>query len=152
MDTNWPNSSFRNRFVAAVTRGAKRGARTSWELAKVIAPAYIGVTALAHTPLFDAMTRLFAPVMGLFGLRGEAAIVLVLGNFVNLYAPLGAIASLDFTAKEVTTMALMLSFSHGLVVETAVTKRLGVSFWGVLAFRLGLAAVAGVLMNVIPWG
>lgn len=113
----------------------------------MIAPAYLLVTAVGHTPLLDWGTRLFAPVMGLFGLRGEAAIVLLLGNLTGIYAALGAIASLDFSAKEVTIMAVMLSFSHSLPVETAVTKRLGVSYGGVLAYRLALAAAAGMVLN-----
>ncbi len=125
--------------------------RTSWDLIKVIAPAYVGVTALAHTPVLEWMTDALSGVMGLFGLRGEAAMVLVLGNVTNLYGALGAIASLDFTPKEVTIMALMLSFSHSLLVETAVTKRLGVAFWGVLCFRVGLAVATGLLLHRLDW-
>ncbi len=48
-------------------------------------------------------------------------------------------------------MALMLSFSHNLLVETAVTKRLGVSYWGVMAYRVGLAVVAALLLNGLTW-
>lgn len=132
-------------------RGAAKGLRTSWDLIKVIAPAYLVVTAISHTPLLDWGTRLFTPLMGLFGLRGEAAVVLVLGNLTGIYAALGAIASLSFSPKEVTIMAVMLSFSHSLPVETAVTKRLGVSYWGVLTYRLGLAAAAGIVLNRLLW-
>lgn len=123
----------------------------SWEIARVIAPAYLFVTALAHTPVLPWLTRVCAPVMAWFGLSGDAAIVLVLGNATGLYAALGAMASLDFSAKEVMTLALMLSFSHNILVETAITRRLGVSFWGVIAYRLGLAAAAGILLNLVPW-
>lgn len=138
--------------MGALRRGTIKGLQTSRDLAKVIAPAYIGVTILRHTPVLDWITDWFAPFMGLFGLRGEAALVLVLGNFVNIYASLGAIASLDFTAKEISTMALMISFSHNVLIETAVTKRLGVSFWGVLLLRVALGVVAGFVFSRVVGG
>ena len=53
--------------------------------------------------------------MSIFGLSGDAAIPLVLGNFLNLYAAIGAILTLDLTVKEVFIIAVMLSFSHDYV-------------------------------------
>ena len=41
----------------------------------------------------------------------EAAIALVLGNIVNLYAAIGAIASLTLSVKEVSILAIMLCFA-----------------------------------------
>ena len=56
--------------------------------------------------------ELIAPIMGIFGLSGEAAIPLVLGNGLNLYAGIAGILSLELTVKEVFIIAVMLSFSH----------------------------------------
>lgn len=137
--------------VQAAVRGASKGLRTGWELAKVIAPAYLIVTILRRTPVLPWLAGLFSPLMGWFGLPGEAAVVLVVGNLVDFYSGLGAMASLDFTPKELTTLAVMLGISHNLIVETAVTRRLGVSFWGVIAYRIVLAILAGALLSRV-WG
>lgn len=130
-------------------RGIHKGLRTSWELIKVMAPVSIAVTALKHTPVLPWLSDVSGPLMRWLGLSGEAAVVLVAGNAVGLYPAIGAMASLDLSAKELLILSLMLSFSHNLLVETAVTKRLGVNFWGVLAYRVGLAIVAALLVNAV---
>lgn len=131
----------------AIARGARKGMTGSWELIKVIAPVSVAVTALGHTPLLASLSAAFEPFMRWLGLSGEAAVVLVAGNALGLYSAIGAMASLDFSPKELLILALMLSFSHNLLVETAVTRRLGVSYWGVMAYRVGLAIVAAIIVN-----
>ena len=64
--------------------------------------------------------------MALLGLSGEAAIPLVLGNFLNLYASIGAILTFELSVKEIFIFAVMLSFSHNLLFESAVLKKVGV--------------------------
>lgn len=130
-----------------IRRGLIKGIRASWDLLRLLAPVSIAVTILQHTPVLPALTRLFAPAMGWLGLSGDAAIVLVVGNFVGLYSALGAMASLSLPYKEIVILALMLSFSHNLLVETAVTRRLGIGFWRVIAYRVGLAIIAALIMN-----
>ena len=133
--------------LASIKTGFKKGLDTTWLLAKIIIPVYFTITILKYTPVIDWIAYLFNPLMALFNLPGEAAIILVLGNVLNLYAAVGAIKAVSLTPLEITTIALMLSFSHSLFVETAVTKRLGVSSLKVVLIRIGLAIVAGVVIG-----
>src|SRR5690606_38478575 len=80
---------------------------------------------------------------------GDAAIPLVLGNFLNLYAAIGAILTIDLTVKEVFIIAVMLSFSHNLFVETGVALKSGVKLWVVLTVRLGLAMLAAFVIHLV---
>ncbi|MGB4132354.1 MAG: nucleoside recognition protein, partial [Tepidanaerobacteraceae bacterium] len=89
-----------------------------------------------------------APLMRVFGLPGEAAIVLVMGNVVNLYAAIGAMASLDLSIKEISILAIMLSFCHSLIVETTLAKKIGLSALKVISVRVGLAVVSGIAFNL----
>lgn len=133
--------------VNSIKTGFKKGLDTTWLLAKIIIPVYFTITFLKYTPVIDWIAYIFNPLMALFNLPGEAAIILVLGNVLNLYAAVGAIKAVSLTPLEITTIALMLSFSHSLFVETAVTKRLGVSSVKVVLIRVGLAIVAGMVMG-----
>lgn len=135
--------------VATWRRGLLAGARTTWTLGKVIFPVTVAVTVLRHTPVIDGVTALLAPLMTLVGLPGEAAVALALGNLLNLYAAIGAMLSMTLTVKEVFLLAVMLSFSHNLLVETAVTTRIGVSVWAAAGMRLGLAFGAAALLNLL---
>ncbi|PPA70204.1 nucleoside recognition domain-containing protein [Jeotgalibacillus proteolyticus] len=129
--------------------GLKSGLQTTWTLGKIIFPVTFIVVLLQYTPVLPWITRMIAPFMGLFGLSGEAAVPLVLGNFLNLYAGIAGILSLDLTVKEVFILAVMLSFSHNLLVETGVALKVGVKLWVVLLVRLGLAAVSAIIINLV---
>ena len=130
-------------------RGLKSGIDVTWQLAKVMIPIYFIVTLLKHTPILGAIARVFAPLMGFFGLPGEAALVLVLGNLVNLYAAIGAIVSLSLSLKEIAILAIMLSFCHSLPVETALAKKIGLSAISVIAVRMVLAVLSGLAFNIL---
>lgn len=92
------------------------------------------------------------PLMKWLGLPGEAAIPLVLGNFLNLYAGIAAIVSFDFTVKEVFILAVMMSFSHNLLIESTVASKVGVRWWFIAGIRLSLALVSAILINVFWQG
>ncbi len=130
-------------------RGLKQGLQTTWTLGKVIFPITLIVTILQFTPVLPWFIQLLEPVMHWIGLPGEAALPLVLGNVLNLYAAIGAIISFEFTVKEVFIMAMMLSFSHNLFVESAVATRVGVSWWVIVGVRVGLALLSAVVINLL---
>ena len=132
-----------------VKNGLKTGLQTTWTLGKIIFPITILVYILQHTPVLPWIIELIAPLMGLFGLSGEAAIPLVLGNALNLYAGIAGILSLELTVKEVFIIAVMLSFSHNIFIETGVALKVGVKLWVVLAVRFGLAALSGIVINLL---
>ncbi|KPU26836.1 nucleoside recognition protein [Caloranaerobacter sp. TR13] len=129
--------------------GLKSGLQTMFFLSKIIIAVYFIITFLKYTPIIDWIANLFSPFMNILGLPGEAAIVLVLGNVLNLYAALGAVSTLTLTAKQYTIIAVMLSFSHSLFMETAVAKKIGISALGVVLLRLTLAILSGIILNLV---
>jgi len=130
-------------------RGFLSGVNITWKLAKIMVPIYFVVTILKYTPIINWISKAFAPLMKLFGLPGKAAIVLVMGNCVNLYAAIGAMASLDLTLKEIYILAIMLSFCHSLIVETTIAKKIGLSAINVILVRVSLAVVSGMALNLL---
>ncbi|WP_430791018.1 nucleoside recognition domain-containing protein [Virgibacillus flavescens] len=130
-------------------RGLKQGLSVTWTLGKVIFPITLFITILQYTPVLPWIIEKISPVVGLFGLSGEAAVPLVLGNALNLYAGIAAIVSFDFSVKEVFTMAMMLSFSHNLFIESTVASRVGVSAWFIGGIRVTLAIIAGAAIHLL---
>ncbi|MFD1739373.1 nucleoside recognition domain-containing protein [Bacillus salitolerans] len=135
--------------LGSVRRGFFVGLNTTWTLGKVIFPITIIVTLLQYTPVMKWAMNGITPLMGWIGLSGDAAIPLVLGNLLNLYAAIGAILSLDLTVKEVFILAVMLSFSHNMIVESTVAKRVGVSIGLTILVRVGLAIISAVVINLV---
>ncbi|GLI20000.1 hypothetical protein TSYNTROPHJE_18130 [Tepidanaerobacter syntrophicus] len=139
----------RNTPFDILKRGLLSGLSVTWELSKILVPIYFIVTFLKHTPIINWFSDMFAPVMGFFGLPGEAAIVLVMGNAVNMYAAVGAMASLSLSLKEISILAIMLSFCHSLPTETALAKKIGLSGINVISVRVILAVISGIIFNVL---
>ncbi|ANU12511.1 Nucleoside binding-domain containing protein [Planococcus halocryophilus Or1] len=138
--------------MTTLKNGLKAGLKTTWSLGKIIFPITLLVTVLQYTPVLPFIIDLISPIMGLFGLSGDAAIPLVLGNALNLYAGIAGILSLELTVKEVFILAVMLSFSHNIFIETGVALKVGVKLWVVLVVRFGLAALSGVIINLFWQG
>ncbi|TAA71965.1 nucleoside recognition domain-containing protein [Planococcus salinarum] len=135
--------------MSTLKNGLKAGLKTTWSLGRIIFPITLLVTMLQFTPVLPFIIDLLAPVMGIFGLSGDAAIPLVLGNALNLYAGIAGILSLELTVKEVFILAVMLSFSHNMFIETGVALKVGVKLWVVLVVRFGLAALSGIIINLV---
>ena len=138
--------------LGSAKKGFMNGLRVTWLLGKVIFPITLIVAFLQHTPVLPWVIDLIAPFMSIFGLSGDAAIPLVLGNVLNLYAGIGAILTLDLTVKEVFTIALMLGFAHSMFIETGVAMKVGVKLWIVILVRYGLAFLSGILVNLLWQG
>ena len=129
-------------------RGLKQGSHVTWTLSKVIFPITVIVTILQYTPVLPWLIKLLTPMMSWIGLSGEAAVPLVLGNTLNLYAGIAAIVSFDFTVKEVFIMAIMLSFSHNLFIESSVATRVGIKWPIVVGLRVGLSLFAAFMIHI----
>ncbi|MDE5414094.1 nucleoside recognition domain-containing protein [Alkalihalobacterium chitinilyticum] len=138
--------------MGILIRGLMVGLQTTWTLGKIIFPITLIITILGYTPVLEWLAQLLAPVMGWIGLPGEAAIPLILGNVLNLYAAIGAILTMELTVKEVFILAVMLSFSHNLFVESAVAAKVGIRMSVVLAVRLGLALFSAWVIHLLWQG
>ena len=123
----------------------RKALRTSWMLVRVILPTYVAADLLRATPLIPALGRLFGPLMHPLGLPGEAAMALVLGCTVNLYAAVGILASLRLGAGQLAVCGLMLGISHAVVIEAAILRTIGTRYLTLTFYRLAMAAVAGLL-------
>jgi hypothetical protein len=82
-------------------------------------------------------------------LPGEAALGLMAGYFINLYAAIAVIAPLELSTKDITIAALILGIAHSLPLETAVTKQTGVNAWLLMFVRVFFSLLSGVILNII---
>lgn len=137
MSISWSNT---------LRKGVYEGLRTLWELGKIIFPTTVIVTMMQYTPIMTWLINIFEPIMTWFGLPGEAAIAIVLGKLLGIYATIGAVLPMALSVKEVFIIAIMVSISHNLIVETALTKRMGVNAWSMVTFRIGLSFLSGFLL------
>lgn len=132
--------------------GLKAGVAMFWQLARFMIPAYALALVLERLGVIDVLARAAAPLMAWLGLPGEAALPLVVGYILNIYAAVGAMQALSLSAAQITVLAIAILIGHNLLVEGAVLYRAGANglAFGVLRMLAGLAAaaVANLLMGV----
>ena len=123
----------------------KRTKRIFLDLMKIIIPVYTVVYIISLTPLLKMFGDFLAPAMKFFGLPGESALAIILGNFINLYAAIGVIPQLHLNGQQITTISLMLLTSHSQILETSIFLKLKTRYLFLLLIRLLIAAIVGYI-------
>ncbi len=132
---------------ARIRAGLSAGFRTSLKIIKVSVPLYVAVTLLKGTPFLEMLGQVFAPVMGIFGLPGDAAFAFVAAFLLNMYAAIAVIVPLHLTPFQVTQCGLMMGVAHNLVVEGGVLSTTGARGGVLTLSRLVVACAAGLLLR-----
>lgn len=129
----------------------RRSALTLFALAKIMVPIMIAVRIGEMFDLSQALGAWLEPVMRLVGLPGETGIVWAVGLLTGLYGAVGALlgmgGQLDLSVAQISILATMILFAHGLPIEQAIVKKVGASFWLTSALRVGCAVFYGLLTH-----
>lgn len=146
-----PAPSFGRALRRDLPRGVRSGLATFWSLARAMVPAYGLALILEKLGVITVIAHVAQPVMSLVGLPGSAAVPLVLGYVLNIYAAVGAMSALHLSPGQITVLALAILIGHNLLVEGAVLRKAGMSGvgFGVLRALSGLlaAGVANLVMK-----
>lgn len=132
-----------------IINGFKNSVSTIFYIVKIILPVLFVVKVLEHSGLLVYIAEVFKPLMSIFGLPGEAALALLLGNFVNIYGALTVITTITLTSKQITIIALMVLFSHSNIVETTIVGNLGVKKRYVVIIRVVAMILTGIILNLV---
>jgi spore maturation protein SpmB len=142
----------RDRVHRDLVLGLRTGIGTFWQLVRFMVPAYGAALVLEYFGVIEALGRAAAPLMSLLGLPGEAAVPLVVGYVLNIYAAIGAMQAIALSPTQITVLAIAILIGHNLLIEGAVLYRAGMNglAFGVMRALAGLAAaaVANLLMGV----
>ena len=118
--------------------------KSSILILKLIIPLYILSDLLLYLGWLDYISFIFKPVTGLIDLPPEAALALAAGVFLNIYAALAFAAPLGLSPYEWTIIGLFLGVCHSMIIESAIMKKLGISYTYSFLLR-GLMAFVAVL-------
>ncbi len=137
-----------------VRTGIRTGLLTSFKILAFVFPLYIVVSLLKNSPLISALGEWLSPLMALFGLPGEAAVALIVGMVLNIYAAVAILANFSLTPWQVTQCGLMLGIAHELLLEGGVMRSAGMRGVTFILFRIAMAVLCGLGFAAIHriWG
>ncbi len=148
-----PPHGFRETLRRDLRLGVVAGLETFWDLAKVMIPAYAVTLVLERLGVIGWLAGVARPLMEALGLPGDAAVPLVVGWLLNIYAAVGSMQALDLDARQITVLAVAILIGHNLVVEGAVLHKAGMNGFAFGALRavagLAAAAVANLLIGLL---
>lgn len=141
-------SDFRNQAKNAVIAGVKHAGHTFVWICKIIIPVSFLVTLLQWTGWLNQLDFLLNPLMSLLNLPPEAALPIISGMLINVYATLAAIAAIPFTAEQMTLIAIFSLVAHSLIMEGVIQHRSGVNVIKATLFRIGAAILTVIIVSL----
>lgn len=135
----------------------RKSVNVTLDLFKLMIPIIILIKIIKELGWIDYLGYALYPIMELLGLPGSMGIVWASTMLSNLYGGAAVFMSLasdeNLTVAQITVLGAIMSFSHALLLEAAITQRAGVRFSFIIAIRLALALVYGIALNqVLLWG
>lgn len=112
----------------------------------------LGQRFLKYFRISDLLGYLLSPVLRLLGMGPAAATTVIVGFCMGLLYGSGIIIkearSGALTQGEVFSAVTLMALSHALIEDTFLMMLIGASLWGILAMRLGMSLLAGILLNL----
>jgi hypothetical protein len=141
--------SIGGRAAEACASGIKGALRTILFLLGIVVPVSLATALLDWLGVLARIAGLLAPVMGLVGLPGDAALVFITSVFLNIYSAIAVASSMALDLRSATILAIMCLTAHNMIVETAVMRRTGSSGLKMVILRVLAAFVAAYAFNLL---
>jgi hypothetical protein len=124
--------------------------RSSILILKLIVPLYIFADILLYLGWLDYISFIFEPITTVLNLPSETALALAVGVLLNIYAAIAFAAPLGLTPYEWTILGVFLGICHSMLVESAIMKKLGISYKYSFLLRGSVAFLAVILLYFMP--
>ncbi len=124
--------------------------QSAWLVLKLIIPLFILAEILLYLEVLPYISFIFEPITNILDLPKEASVGIAAAMFFNIYAGLAFLAPLNLSPYEWTILGTFLGVAHSLVVENAIMKKIGISYWYSWVLRIGMAFLAILPLRLLP--
>ena len=138
---------YKTRLKNALFAGIKRGWGSFVWICKIIIPVSLLVALLQWSGWLYKADVILNPLMGWLNLPSEAAIPIISGLVINLYATLATITIVPFTVGQMTLIAVFTLIAHNLIVEGIIQHRSGMNVITVTLVRIGAAILVVLFVS-----
>jgi hypothetical protein len=128
----------------------KKSLESSWIIIQLVVPIYIIADVLYFYNILSYVAFIFEPFTSILDLPPEAALAIISGVFLNLYAAVAFAAPLDLTVQQWSILAIFLGVCHSLIVENIIIRKLGISSFYSYSLRLFGGLLIGYSATFLP--
>lgn len=127
--------------------GIKRGWGSFIWIAQIIIPVSFLVTLLQWTGWLTSLDFLLDPLMRLLNLPPEAALPIISGMVINLYAGIAVMHAIPFTTGQMTLIAVFSLIAHNLIAEGIIQHRSGLNVIKTTLIRITAATIVLLIVG-----
>ena len=127
--------------------GAKKGGGSFIWMCKIIVPISFLMTLLQWSGWLYQVDFLFSPVMRLINLPSEAALPILAGMLINIYAAIASLTVIPFTIGQMTLIAVFALIAHNLIAEGIIQFKSGINFIKITLVRLVVAILTVLVVS-----
>ena len=135
------DQSTKDKLKASFRFGIKKGWHGFLWMAKIIVPMSLAIALLKWSGWLYKADAFLAPAMNLINLPSEAALPLLSGFVINIYAVLAILLIVPFSIGQATLITVFGLVAHNLIQEGIIQHKSGINAFKIIGIRL-VAAVA----------
>ena len=124
--------------------------RSALIILKLVIPIYILADILYYYNVLSYVSFIIEPFTSMLGLPKEAALAIISGIFLNLYAAIAFAAPLDLNPQQWSVLAIFLGTCHSLIVEGIIMKKLGIANYYSYLLRFTAGLFIAYLSSKLP--
>ena len=140
---------FGKRFFGAAKAATPSALHTAWWMVRITVTVSFAIFLLKYSGILIWISTAIAPLFQLFGLPGDAAFAYISGYFINVYACVAVVSTIDISVRAVTIIGAMTLAAHAIPVESAIQHKTGSSLTMVIAVRTLASFLLGFVLNLI---
>jgi len=138
---------FKMQSKSVLLTGARQGWSSFLWMCQIIIPVSFLVCLLQWTGWLNRIDFLLDPLMSLIHLPSAAALPIISGILINLYAAIAVMSVLPFTPQQMTLIAVFTLITHNLIAEAIIQHRSGINGIKASLIRLAVSIVTVLLIS-----
>src|SRR4030065_2681267 len=146
-NSNVKMSSFRIRLKDGFLEGIKKGWGSFVWMCKIVIPLSLLLAILQWTGWLNYLDFVLNPLTRLINLPPQAALPIISGMLINLYATIAIITVVPFTIGQMTLIAVFNLIAHNLIMEGIIQHKAGMNIAKITAIRIGAAIVTVLIVS-----
>jgi len=116
-------------------------------MCRIIIPVSLAVALLQWSGWLDTADVVLDPLMRLLNLPSEAALPIITGMLINIYAAIAIMTVLPFSIAQLTLIAVFTLIAHNLITEGIIQFRSGINIIKITLVRIGIAIITVLVVS-----
>ncbi|MFC1918761.1 iron transporter [Chloroflexota bacterium] len=138
---------FQSSLRRGLRTGISKGVGTFIWMCKIIIPISFIITVVQWSGWLYKVDFLLNPLMNLINLPSEAALPIISGMIINIYATIAILVVIPFSIEQMTLIAVFVLIAHNLIAEGIIQFKSGINIIKITMIRISAAILTVLIIS-----